>query len=104
MKTIVHITLTDDERRLMADRLDGKESKRMVSRAEVAAFCKGAVDKAINGKVIGTALHSAKKGEPLLVKLDSKDLPPEELIEAAAKEVGKGFVRESYIRGWQQVS
>ena len=44
MKTNVSIELTDAQRNAVANRIDQKVSKRMVTRAEVNALCQGAID------------------------------------------------------------
>lgn len=48
MKVIVHINIDDDERNKIATALDGHESKRMVSRAEIKEVCANAVGTLLN--------------------------------------------------------
>ena len=91
MKTNIQITLTDDQRRLLANLIDGKESKRMVSRIEVVSICQQHI-----GGLLDTSIpesHSVLRAHKNNISSSSDS---EDSFLLANK-------CPAYIRGWNQV-
>ena len=89
MKTNVAIELTDEQRSILADALDGKSSKRLATRKEVAAVCRGFIE-----AVLKEHLETAT-AEPICANtLEVADPEDRELLRGKAP---------GYIRGWNMV-
>lgn len=67
MKVNVGLEITDEQRTLLANLVDGKSSKRMITRAEVVAICETAID-----KMLYRAEH---KGEPVPTNVSHAEQP-----------------------------
>ena len=92
MKVNVKLSLSDEERNIMAVNISGKDSKRMVTRAEVNEFVQGCMD-CITDAIIGQPVTEMK---PAKNPLSSDEQAEVERLRAMGKS-------DSYIRGWLQV-
>lgn len=97
MKTKVSIELTDPQRSVIAELIDGEPSKRMVTRKEVVQLCQEFVQ-------FLTEFEPQAEPEPLPEPQGGCKLQPPSRtrIDPADKRLLKGKP-ESYIRGWYQV-
>lgn len=73
MKTNISIEINDDQRRLLADLVDGKKSARLIKRAELVQLCRQHI-----GGLLGQAdalgpAPTAKPGRPDPYRLDAED-------------------------------
>lgn len=97
MKTNISIELNDEQRNKLKILIDGKASKKMISRKEVIALCEqhiggllGTADP-ISGGVENVSIRSLQK------KVDLYDIDPEDRALMAQPE------NPSYVRGWNLV-
>jgi hypothetical protein len=111
MKTNVSIELTDDQRRALANAIDGKANQRMASRSDVNAVAQGAVDALL--AIAGAEFERAERVEPDPITARQTKLPSwqdhpnltryaNEIAEGIARARAKipGFSEQSYLRGW----
>lgn len=99
MKAIVHIEINDDDRDHLANLIDGKVSKRKVTRAEVVALCQqhiggllGAADPSVMDDRTSNDLPQPTEYRAALMIPDPDDIP----MMAQPN-------NPSYVRGWNQV-
>lgn len=111
MKTNVSIELSDDQRRALANAIDGKVNQRMASRSDVNAVAQGAIDALL--AIAGTETQRAERVEPDPITARQTRRPSwqdhpnltryaNEIKEgmARARATIPGFSEESYLRGW----
>lgn len=97
MKANIAIEINDEDREVLANLLDGKITKRRVTRKDVVNLCQqhiaGLVEQARGSDIVKTlAPKQALRGtEADLLRID-----PEDQAILAGKE-------DSYIRGWNRV-
>ena len=96
MKTNVPITLSDRDRLFLADLVDGKTTKRKITRAEIVGLCQqfvggllGQVNEDHEGRI------DADLATPPQVN-SLYDIDPEDRVALAGKSAG-------FIRGWNLV-
>lgn len=92
MKTNVSIELTDTQRNILAALLDGKETKRLATRADINTVCTKLIEDLLT-EAVEASLESLGSAEPV-ESLESID--PEDRVALAGKSIG-------HIRGWNQV-
>jgi len=100
MKINIQIDLSDEQRSLIANFLDGKTNKRKASRKDIVNI----VQSDLSGLLDSFKLFSGKpKSEVKKSKQNFIFLETDEFKKAAAdkkKIMGSGFIKENYIRGW----
>ena len=115
MKTNVAIELDDDQRRALANAIDGKVNQRMASRADVNAVAQGAVDAllAIAGgltkreeRVEPDPITARQTREPSWMDHPNLTRYADEIEKGMAKARASipGFSEESYLRGWTSLA
>lgn len=106
MKTNVSIELTDEQRDMLANVIDGKASKRLATRADVNALVQGLIDQCLAADLPeNKPRQAANPTAPRSTRPQWKDHPNltkhRELIEQRIRERGlTGSQAESYRRGW----
>lgn len=90
MNVNVKLTITDEERDILADYLDGKASKRLATRKDVNSFVQGCIAAATDGAATPEAEAAT-----------ASDLP-EWAYREADRLAAEGH-DPSYIRGWLKV-
>ena len=111
MKTNVSIELSDDQRRALANAIDGKANQRMASRSDVNAVAQGAVDALL--AIAGSQFERAERVEPDPITARQTRRPSWEdhpNLTRYANEIKEGmakarasipaFNEQSYLRGW----
>jgi hypothetical protein len=103
MNVNIKISMSDEDRNIMAMNLTGKISKRMVTRAEISSFVQGCLDSITDSINIGEPLETVKVGY-----IDTNAPKPMTdwftEIERSTVEGLRAMGRDdSYIRGWLQV-
>ena len=105
MKTNVSIELSDEQRDVLADILDGKVTKRLATRKEVVELCEQHIERLLGGmakpepsnKVVLATATNVRTDPDLQHKVDpSLRIDPEDRVALAGKDAG-------YIRGWNMV-
>jgi hypothetical protein len=100
MKTNVQIELTDAERNRLAKMIDGKQSKRLVSRKEVVALAQ----QHFAGLVGALAGDDKTRAQ---IMLQSANIPPEKLDIYKADPADIPLMAQpdnpGYVRGWNLV-
>jgi len=91
MKTNVPITLTDAERSLIANQVDRKESKRLVTRSEVVALCQQFI-----GGLIGEQTEVNARLDDHYHACRLYDIDPEDNHHLRGRSPG-------HVRGWNLV-
>ena len=79
MNVNVKVTLTDEERNKMHNRLTGTTTKKMVSRADVCEFVQSKIDGLLNGS-FGTQTGRLPKQETHIEELDYVNCDVKELV------------------------
>jgi hypothetical protein len=111
MKTNVAIELSDDQRRALANAIDGKANQRMASRSDVNAVAQGAVDALL--AIAGSESQRSERVEPDPITARQTKRPSwedhpnlvkyaneiDEGMRAARAKI-PGFSEQSYLRGW----
>ena len=100
MKTNIQIELTDEQRNQLKILIDGKPSKKMVSRKEVIALCQQHISGLVNSSANGDdearmrIMVANSKSTPAmnLYRADPEDIP----LMARPDDPG-------YVRGWNTV-
>jgi len=99
MKTNVSIELSDEERRALADVIDGKVSKRLATRAEVVEICRRHIAGLTRASISSA---DAKKVGEVIARQPANDLytidESDPLSAAIARPNDPG-----YIYGWNKV-
>ena len=103
MNVNIKISMSDEDRNIMAMNLTGKISKRMVTRAEVNQFVQGCLDSITDSINIGSPRETVKVGyidtnvpKPAKNWFTEDERSTVESLRAMGRD-------ESYIRGWLQV-
>ena len=91
MKTKITITLSDDERSRLANMIDQKSNKRLISRSEVVDLCQRHIGGLIGGQ------YRDERIDRLQPKADITKPDPEDIAVMAQPN------NPEYCRGWNKV-
>lgn len=102
MNVNIKISMSDEDRNIMAMNLTGRISKRMATRAEINEFVQGCLDRITDSISIGEATNTVKVGyiDTGVPKPKSWFTEDERSVVESMRALGR---EDSYIRGWLQV-